>query len=129
MLKIKCESKQRDYFGLYFQCSICYVYMPFTFKYNNKANDNIATPSSAIIKMNDNIIFALDLFHISCVMRNLLFSICKIKGADHSCVVNAQLISAFVFATKIVQPIYFLNLKFLATSHLLSLYSPACIVP
>ena len=36
----------------------------------------------------------------------------------------AQLISVFVFATQIVQSIYFLNPKFQASSHLLWLYSP-----
>ena len=34
-------------------------------------------------------------------------------------VVFAKLISAFVFATKIFQSLYFLNLKFQASSHLL----------
>ena len=35
-----------------------------------------------------------------------------------SCAVTAQLISAFVFATWIVQHLYFLNPKFQASSHL-----------
>ena len=35
-----------------------------------------------------------------------------------SCVVTPQLTSAFVFATKIVQSLYFLNPKFEASSHL-----------
>ena len=39
---------------------------------------------------------------------------------------HAQLISAFVFATQIVQSLYFVNLKFQASSHLLCLYSPVC---
>ena len=38
--------------------------------------------------------------------------------------VTAKLISAFVFATRIVQFLYFLNPKFPASSHLLCLYSP-----
>ena len=38
-----------------------------------------------------------------------------------------RLISAFVFATRIVQFLYFLNLKFQASSHLLWLYSPVCV--
>ena len=37
--------------------------------------------------------------------------------------VTAKLISAFVFATRIVQSLYFLNSKFQASSHLLWLYS------
>ena len=42
----------------------------------------------------------------------------------------AQLISAFVFATYIVQSILFLNPKFqVCTSHLLLLSSPVCVGP
>ena len=39
----------------------------------------------------------------------------------------AKLISAFVFATRIVQSLYFLSTKFQASSHLLWLYSPVCV--
>ena len=46
-----------------------------------------------------------------------------------SFVVTAKLISVFVFATKIVQSLYFLNPKFQASSHLLWLYSPVCVGP
>ena len=41
--------------------------------------------------------------------------------------VTAKLISAFVFATRIVQFLFFLNLKFPASSHLLCLYSSVCV--
>ena len=41
----------------------------------------------------------------------------------------AKLISAFVFATQIVQSLYFLNPKFQASSHLLWQYSPVCVRP
>ena len=40
-----------------------------------------------------------------------------------------KLISAFVFATRIVQSLYFLNLKFQASSHLQWLYSLVCVRP
>ena len=40
-----------------------------------------------------------------------------------------KLISAFVFATWIVQFLFFLNLKFQASSHLQWLYSLACVRP
>ena len=40
---------------------------------------------------------------------------------------HRKLISAFVFATWIVQSLYFLNPKFLVSSHLLWLYSPVCV--
>ena len=43
--------------------------------------------------------------------------------------VTAKLISAFVFATRIVQSFYFLNPKFQASSHLVWLYSPVCVGP
>ena len=43
--------------------------------------------------------------------------------------VTAKLISAFVFATRIVQSLYFLNPKFQTSSHLVWLYSPVCVGP
>ena len=43
--------------------------------------------------------------------------------------VTAKLISAFVFAIRIVQFLYYLNPKFQASSHLLWLYSPVCVRP
>ena len=46
-----------------------------------------------------------------------------------SCAVTAQLISAFVFATRIVQSLYYLNPKLQASSHLVWLYSPVCVGP
>ena len=42
---------------------------------------------------------------------------------------TTKLISAFVFATRIVQSLYFLNPKFQASCHLLSLYSLVCVGP
>ena len=46
-----------------------------------------------------------------------------------SCVVTAQLISAFVFTTQIIQSLFFLNPKFKASSYLLWLHSPVCVGP
>ena len=43
--------------------------------------------------------------------------------------VTAKLISAFVFATQIVQSFYFLYPKFQASSYLLWLYSLVCVGP
>ena len=43
--------------------------------------------------------------------------------------ITAKLISAFVFAQPIVQYLFFLNPKFQASSHLLSLYSLVCVGP
>ena len=57
------------------------------------------------------------------VVRNRLFTYAKTKA------VTAQLISAFIFATRIVQSLCFLNPKFQASSHLLWLYIPICVGP
>ena len=64
--------------------------------------------------------------HLSCLMRKPTICICQNKGADQFAV-TAKLISAFVFATRIVQFLYFLNPKFPVSSHLLCLYSPVCV--
>ena len=62
-------------------------------------------------------------------MRKLrLFAYANTK-TQISFAVTAKLISAFVFATQIVQSFYFLNPKFQASSHLLFLYSPVCVGP
>ena len=55
-------------------------------------------------------------------MRKPAFCICENKDAD-------QLISAFVFAIRIVQFLYYLNPKFQTSSYLLWLYSPVCVGP
>ena len=54
--------------------------------------------------------------------------ICE-KKAQISFTVTAKLISAFVFATRIVQSLYFLNMKFHASNCLLLLCSPVCVGP
>ena len=46
-----------------------------------------------------------------------------------SCAVTAQLISAFVFATWLVQSLFFIYPKFQASSDLLILHSPVCVGP
>ena len=50
------------------------------------------------------------------------------KGADQLRS-NCEADHAFVFATLIVQFLYFLNPKFPASNHLLWLYSPVCVRP
>ena len=47
--------------------------------------------------------------------------------AQISFAVTAKLISAFVFATRIVKSLFFLNPKFQASSYLLLLYRPVCV--
>ena len=61
-------------------------------------------------------------------MRKPASCICEKIGAEQL-TVTVQLISAFVFTTQIVQSLYSLNLKFLASSHLLWLYSSVCVEP
>ena len=51
------------------------------------------------------------------------------KQTQISFAVTVKLISAFVFATRIVKSLYFLNSKFQASCHLLWLYSPVCVGP
>ena len=60
--------------------------------------------------------------------ENRLFAYAKTK-TQISFAVTAKLISAFVFATQIVQSLHFLNTKFQASSSLLWLYNPVCVWP
>ena len=60
--------------------------------------------------------------------KKTAFAYAKTK-AEISCTVNAQLVSACVFATCIVQSIHFLNPKFQASNHILGLYSLVCVGP
>ena len=57
-------------------------------------------------------------------MRNPNFGLCENKDADQLCSYIAQLISAFVFATGIVQFLFSINPKFQASNILLGLYRP-----
>ena len=63
-------------------------------------------------------------------MRKPDFCICENKDADQlRGNLTAKLISAFVFASWIVQSLCFLNPKFQASSHLQWLHSPVCVGP
>ena len=66
--------------------------------------------------------------HMSLAMRKPDFAYAKTK-AQISFAVTVKLISAFVFATLIVQSLFYLNPKFQASSHLLWLYSLVCVGP
>ena len=63
-------------------------------------------------------------FYMSRVVRKPAFCIYENKDADQ---LRGKLISAFVFATQIVQSLYFLNTKFQTSSYLLWLYRPVCV--
>ena len=65
---------------------------------------------------------------MSRVVRKPAFAYAKTK-TQISFAVTAKLISAFVFATRIVQSLFYLNPKFQASSHIQSLYSPVCVRP
>ena len=65
---------------------------------------------------------------MSLVVRKPAFCICENKDADQLRG-KSKLISPFVFATQIVQSLYFLNPKFHASCHLLWMYSRVCVGP
>ena len=65
---------------------------------------------------------------LSLFMRKPFFAYAKTK-TQISFTVTTKLISAFVFATRIVQFLYFLSVKFQASSHLQQLHSPVCVRP
>ena len=60
--------------------------------------------------------------------KNQQFAYAKTKR-QISFAVTAKLISAFVFATRLVRFLFFLNPKFPVSSHLLCLYSLVCVGP
>ena len=90
--------------------------------YTRSSINTVPTLSSALF------IRSLLNLYMSLVLRKPAFCICE-KKTQISFAVTAKLISAFVFATQIVQSLYFLNPKFQASSHLLWLHSPVCIEP
>ena len=65
-------------------------------------------------------------YYVSRVMRKPAFAYAKTK-TQISSAVTALLISAFVFATQIVQFFNYPNMKFQVSSLLLWLYSPVCV--
>ena len=64
--------------------------------------------------------------HLSRLMGKPTICIGKSKDTDQ---VTAKLISAFVFATRIVQFPFYLNPKFQASSSFLCFYRPICVGP
>ena len=65
---------------------------------------------------------------MSCHMGKPTICMCETK-TQVSFAVTAKLISAFVFATRIVQFFFYLNLKFQASSSFLCLYRSVCVGP
>ena len=72
-------------------------------------------------------VFIYNYYIKSIVMRKLAFCICEKKKMQISFEVTTKLISAFVFATWLVQFLYILITKFQASNHLLWLCSPVCV--
>ena len=68
------------------------------------------------------------LLQLSRIMRKLDFCLGENKGADQLRG-NREADHAFVFATRIVQFLFYLNPKFQASSSFLSLYRPVCVGP
>ena len=68
-----------------------------------------------------------NVLHMSRLMRKPTICICENKDTDQIISVTAKLISAFVFATQIVHFLFFLNVKFQASSSFLCLYRPVCV--
>ena len=62
-------------------------------------------------------------------MRKPAFCIYAKTKTQISFAVTAELISAFVFAIRIVKCLNYLNTKFQASSHLMCKYSPVCVGP
>ena len=77
---------------------------------------------------NSYVIDGTDIMKWAASWENRVFAYAKTK-TQISFAVTAKLISAFVFATRIVQFLFYLNPKFQVSSHLLWLYSPVCVGP
>ena len=65
---------------------------------------------------------------LNSLMLKPAFCICENKGADQLCG-NLTADQRLIFATQMVQSLYFLNLKFQATSHLYLYTAPVCVGP
>ena len=63
------------------------------------------------------------------VTRNPVFCICDNKSIQIICAASVQLISAFVFASWLLQSLFFLHLTYQVPSDLLGLHSPVCVRP
>ena len=68
-------------------------------------------------------------YYVSLDLQNWDYCLCENNLAQISCAVTVKLISAFVFVTRIVQFLFFLNPKFPASSHLQLLHRPVFVRP
>ena len=81
-----------------------------------------------MMTLNLGLLYLVGQLQMSHIMRNQHFAYVKTK-VQISFAVTVKLISMFVFTTRIAQFLFFLNLKFPASSHLLCLYSSVCVRP
>ena len=114
-----CQGLFHDKISSYEKNIFCYV--------NNPRLSGCSLSSIFVVYNLDALCLCFELgFYLSSVVRKPAFFICENKDADQ---LTAKLISTFVFATRIVQSLYFLNPKFQASSHLVWLYSLVCVGP
>ena len=86
------------------------------------------TKTAGLLKQAFNNDSVFSCIYLSLVMRNLDFCICENKDADQLRGYR-EADQRLVFAIRIVQSLFYLNLKFQASSHLQWLYSPVCVGP
>ena len=94
------------------------------------ASENLGTLRYYLNRGWGSCFFLLSINHhyLSRIMRKPTICICETE-TQISFAVTTKLISAFVFATRIVQYLYYLNPKFQASSHHQWLYSLVCVRP
>ena len=99
-----------------------YMYTAFIYSFKGQSNAHMKFWSNKKM-LEHRLIFIIERHH-----ENSIFAYAKTK-AQISCAVTAQLISAFVFTTHIVQFLLHLYPKFQASSHLLWMHRPFCVRP
>ena len=113
--------------------AVCYVFQLYiipTFKIETMNENDICVNFSFHLELF--FLFHFRSFHYYVIRSTLFkprrektgFCICENKDADQ---LRGDAVSAFVFATWIVQSLCFLNPKFQVSNHLLWLYSPVCV--
>ena len=103
-------------------CGVSVLYQLLFNTYENKLLCSLCSCNSHII------IIKYEPPHEKKNKKKTTICIGKNKGADRLRL-TAELISAFVFSTWIIQFLYFLSPKFPASYNLLRLYRPVCVRP
>ena len=94
----------------------------------NRQLTNFFASYSVIMEKTNRVHHKKQTYIWAAMWENRIFAYVKTK-TQISFAVTAKLISAFVFATRIVQSLSFLNAKFQASSHFLRLRSLICVGP